>query len=114
MQLFFKRMRFGRISFDSVDEQLKLSYHEIVSKIESTFAARKSSDFIPLSFDKWKASGNVKFIGAYINFRSKKYCLGLINYEGFCGAQEIIGYLNSRLGLFDLSLTDVDILNADC
>ena len=37
----------------------------------------------------------------------------LINYEGFCGAQEIIGYLNSRLGLFDLSLTDVDILLAD-
>ena len=107
---FFKRMRFGKTTFDSVDEQLELSYHEIVSKVKSNFAARKSSNNISLSLDKWKASGNVKFNGAYIYFHSKKYCLGLIKYEGFCEAQAIIGYLNSRLGLFDLSLTDVDIL----
>ena len=92
---------------------MQLAYHEIVSKIKSPFAARKSLDIISLSFDKWKASGNVKFIGAYIYFCSQKHCLELINYEGFCGAQEIIGYLNSRLGLFDLSRTDVDILIAD-
>ena len=41
------------------------------------------------------------------------YCMGLIFYEGFCGAQEIIRNINSRLSLFDLSLTDIDILIAD-
>ena len=111
MQLYFRRMRSGKITFDSVDEQLEPSYQKIVSKIKSNFAARKSSNIISLGFDKWKASGNVKFIGAYIYFHSKKYCLGL--QKVFSEAQVIIGYLNSRLGLFDLRLSDVDILIVD-
>ena len=58
-----------------------------------------------MSFNKWKADGNIKYIGANLYFRSQKICLGLVLCAIFCGAAEISDLLTQRLTFFDMSLS---------
>ena len=98
MQLFFKRMRFGKIAFDSVDKQLEPSYHEIVSKIKFTSAARKSSDIISLSFDKWKRFWQCKFHWRSHIFSLEEVLFGAYKLRGFLWSSGDIWLSEQSLG----------------
>ena len=113
LQIWYRRMGFGTINCCSIHDKLERHYHNVVHSIKTILKERKSDKFLWMSFDNWKADGNIKYIGAYLYFRSQKICLGLVRYARFFGSAEISDLLKQRLTLFDISLSNVDLFTTD-
>ena len=69
-----------------------------------------------MSFEKWTAVGNAKYIGVYLYAMEGKgtFCLGLVPFDTLCGHERIQLLLDERLALFGLSFDDTAIMVTDC
>ena len=85
----------------------------VIQKITSALKETPLEDLPVLAFDKWTAFDNTKFIGIYLYCAQKTYCLGLVNFTGFCGNEQIKELVQDRLGTFGLILDDICVFFTD-
>ena len=67
--MWYRRMGFDTITHGSIHDELERQYQPFHT-IKTILKKRKSDEFLSMSFDKRKAGGNIKYIGAYLYFRS--------------------------------------------
>ena len=107
-------MGLDKVTYDSVNGELTESYNKNVEKTKGICTDRTNSDVVSLSFDKWTSTDNRKFIGSHCYFSKETFCLGLIYYEGSCGAEQMLEFINRLLQLFGKTMNDVVIFTTDC
>ena len=86
-----------------------MKYQEQFSEIKGLISNRPKNQILCTSFDKW-TSKTQKYICVYLYVNKKKICLGLINYKGFCGHEEICAHLKKLLYLFGLLPSNLQTL----
>ena len=114
LKTMFEKLNYDKVTYQSLNCYLEELYHRAVSKMKSILAQRSKADLMSITFDKWTAIGDNKFIGVYVYHKVTKYCLGLIHYEGVCRSSDIINHLGERLKIFGLELSDMDYMVTDC
>ena len=93
LQSFYQKLNFAKVSYQSVNGTLEQQYHSIVAKIKSMVDSRDKQQLVSLSFDKWTSLDRKKYIGVYLHINQMNICLGLVEYHGFCGSEEIAAHL---------------------
>ena len=92
LKTMFEKLNYDKVTYQSLNCYLEELYHRAVSKMKSILAQRSKADLMSITFDKWTAIGDNKFIGVYVYHKVTKYCLGLIHYEGVCRSSDIINH----------------------
>ena len=114
LQHMFQTLNYGCVTYHSVNKTLNASYHSIIAKIKELIANRDKDQLLSISFDKWFSQDNKKYIRVYLYVENENVCLGLLNYTGFCGGEEIGRLLVKRLEIFGLTPSDISIAITDC
>ena len=111
----FQTLNYGSGTYHSVNKALNASYHSIIAKIKELIANRDKDQLLYISFDEYisflSSQDNKKFTGACLYVQNENVCLGLLNYTGFCGGEEIGRLLVKRLEIFGLTPSDISIAN---
>ena len=114
IQQLLKKSGYPAATTDGINEALETKYQELLSKIKGLIVKRPRNQIICISFDKWTSQTQKKYIGVYLYVNKMKICLGLINYRGFCGNEEICVHLKKLLNVFGLLPSEVSVAITDC
>ena len=71
LQSFYNRLNFATVSYNSVNQQLESDYQYVFQNIKKYIAKRNKQHAISISYDKWTAADNKKFIGVYLYVSGK-------------------------------------------